>query len=152
MKLWMIPGTIVSSLALLLLTSNTNQAQNCVPLNVVGGTGTEVTKSVSSPAIIGNNNWNTDFAVPARTNFRQYIAVVKSESTDTANYDTKMFLKYANNTADPVFEGNLNLPSGETKQITGSPRRGEQPYQVNLNIGGIGAMGYTYTLSVLGCR
>jgi hypothetical protein len=69
MKLTSIPGLL--SLSAVLLSSHLPAAaQNCRPLSLLGGEGSEVTKSVSQPTVPGpfgvtitRNNWNTDWAV-----------------------------------------------------------------------------------------
>jgi hypothetical protein len=151
-NLLIIPSVVLGAISLLLVKASPNQAENCIPLSVVGGTGTSVTKQVSTPGLVTDNNWNTDFAVPTNQSFSQFIATVKSESSDKGDFQVEMFLKYNNDTADKVFKGTVALPPGESKNLVGNPRKGESPYQVNLKVGSTGTIGFTYTLSVLGCR
>nr|WP_228383133.1 hypothetical protein [Synechococcus elongatus] len=127
------PSTIPSSPALL-------AQANCTPLQVVGGSGTSVTKTVT-PGGAGpffRDNWNTDFAVPADATFRRYVARVQSTSGNTT-YQAGLNLKYSNGTVDQSFSGSLYLPSNLSKELTGLPRRDSQPFQVNVNLGGIDA-------------
>lgn len=153
------PRAALGTLFLLLSVSLPVSAETCTPLNVVGGEGTEVTKRVSAPSLpIGpfglgfRNNWNTDFAVPNNASFKKYIVTIKSESTAAANFPVSMFLKYSDDTADETYKGNVELSPGQSRELSASPRIGEQPYQVNLNIGSLGSKGFTYTLSVRACR
>lgn len=125
---------------------------NCTPLPVVGGSGTSVTKTVT-PGGAGpffRDNWNTDFAVPADASFRRYVAKIQSASANVT-YQAALNLKYSNGTVDESFSGSVYLPSNLSKELTGLPRRDSQPFQVNVNLGGIDAVGSTYILSVLGC-
>jgi hypothetical protein len=129
------------------------EVQDCTPLDVIGAQGTEVTKTVSAPGIIlTRDNWNTDFVVPNNNGFWRYVAILTSESDKKANFTVEMFLKYGNGTSDKTFEGNVGLEPGESREIVSSPRIEQQPYQVNLSVGGIGSVGKAYRLSVQGCN
>ncbi len=82
MKLTSITGLL--SLSAVLLSSHLPAAaQNCRPLSLLGGEGSEVTKSVSQPTVPGpfgvtitRNNWNTDWAVPGGRRFQRFIVTV----------------------------------------------------------------------------
>ncbi|MEO1133942.1 MAG: hypothetical protein AAFX40_14715 [Cyanobacteria bacterium J06639_1] len=128
------------------------RAQSCVPLRVVGGSGTEVNKSVSPPGtIFSKHNWNTDFVVPRGETFSRFEAEI--DPGDSGEYSLKMFLKYNDNTADKVFDRkSVLLENGEPIVLTGNVRISEQPYQINLFVGGIQASGEPYTARVWGCR
>jgi hypothetical protein len=129
------------------------EVRDCVPLNVVGAQGTEVTKTVSAPGtILTKNNWNTDFVVPDNSGFWRYVTIITSESKEKSNFTVEMFLKYGNGTSDKTFEGNVRLEPEESREIIASPRIEQQPYQVNLSVGGIGSVGKKYRLSVQGCN
>ena len=147
-------------LTLLLPISLPVNAQTCTPLMVVKGEGTSVTKKVSAPNVgtipripVGyRGNWDTDFIVPSNATFTEYVATIQSLSTDSGTFKIRMFLKYADDTADQAFEGDIQLDQNQSQQISGTPRPDNQPYQVNVNVGGIKALGYSYTLSVEGCQ
>lgn len=126
--------------------------QYCQLLQVVGSGDVQVSKSVSPPStILSKNNWNTDFIVPQGENFSSFIAEIKPE--ESGEYTIKMFLKYSNNTADKVYDRNaVPLANRQPAIITGNVRTGEQPYQINLLVGGIQASGEPYTAIVRGCR
>ncbi len=154
------PFLSLGILTVLLPMSLSVNAQTCTPLAVVKGEGTSVTKKVSAPNV-GNvpripagyrGNWDTDFIVPNNANFTEYIATIQSLSNDVGTFQVKMYLKYADDTADRVFDGGIQLDPNQQQQISGAPRPNNQPYQVNVNVGGIKALGYSYTLSVAGCQ
>lgn len=125
---------------------------DCQLLSVLGSGDTAVRKSVSPPAtFFSKNNWNTDFLVPQGEFFSSFIAEIKPENS--GEYTVKMFLKYGNDTADKVYDRKaVPLENGEPLLITGNVRSGEQPYQINLLVGGIQASGDPYTATVQGCR
>ncbi|MBD2021327.1 hypothetical protein H6F43_14190 [Leptolyngbya sp. FACHB-36] len=126
-------------------------AQVCTPLRVVEGTGTQVQKKVSVPGTpTSRSNWNTDFAVPSGRSFSRYVATIRP--ANTGQYDVQMFLKYPNNTADKVFDQRASYRERNSYTIPGSPRLNANPYQINVFVGGVGAVGNTYTLSVAGCN
>ncbi len=129
------------------------QAQKCIPLSLVGGKGNEVEKKVTIPSVFpfSRNNWNTDWSIPNTQKFRSYKAIIVSD--EGGIFDVKMYLKYSDETADPFYEQNdLELLPQEPLDIKINGRRKEQPYQVNLLMGGIEAAGNQYRASVFGCK
>ncbi len=151
--------TILGTLTLFLSVAVSVNAQTCTPLAIVKGEGTSVTKRISPPNAqtipklpVGyRGNWDTDFVVPHNSNFSQYIATIRSESTEPAEYRIKMYLKYSDDTADETFDQEVPLQPGQSVEAVGRPRAGNQPYQINVNVGGYESIGYSYTLSVEGC-
>jgi hypothetical protein len=130
-----------------------SQPDSCIPLSLIGGKGHEVEKKVTIPAIPGifAHNWNTDWSIPNYTRFHSYKAVVVSEQGGI--FDVKMYLKYSDETADPFYEqSNLELDAGVPLNIDVTSRRREQPYQVNLLVGGVKATGNKYRASVYACH
>ncbi|WP_225902708.1 hypothetical protein [Pseudanabaena sp. PCC 6802] len=126
------------------------EARNCRPLEVVGGAGTVVEKKITpGGTLLTNDNWNTDFAVPSGTNFNLYTATITPK--DNANYAIKLFLKYSNNTLDKFYDQTTPLKKGKPLVITGEPRARESPYQINVLVGGLEAIGTEYLLTVSGC-
>jgi hypothetical protein len=134
---------------------------SCAPLQVVGGEGSEVSKEVSPPTVpiplpgpastSLRSNWNTDWAVPGGQSFRSYIVTLTPQTT--AEYNIRMYLKYADDTADKFYsEGAVNLTSGQPLTVTAYPRQGEQPYQVNVMVGSVNTIGHRYRVRVSGCR
>jgi hypothetical protein len=150
MRAWLGRIAIVSTLVLASLPTSSVHAQSCASLPVVGKSGVEVQKEVSPPSTgITRSNWNTDFNVPANPSFRQYVARVVSK--ESGEYEIHMYLKYDRG-ADEVFSQTVQMRAGEPLTITGLPRTNEDPYQVNLEIGGLIAIGKSYTASVAGCN
>ncbi len=126
-------------------------AQTCVPLKAIGGQGTQVKKSVSPPGLlVSRNNWNTDFAVPGGVAFRRFTATIIP--SDDANYNIAVYLKYSNKTSDNLYNKNsVHLIKGQPLRISGSPRSTNQPYEVNVRVGGLKKLNNTYTVSAVGC-
>ncbi|MEB3279984.1 MAG: hypothetical protein VKK42_13805 [Lyngbya sp.] len=154
------PRILWGTLALLFSFSLPVNAQTCTPLAVVKGDGTSVTKRVSPPNAgilpvvpVGyRGNWDTDFAIAGNASYNYFVATIKSASEDPAEFKIQMFLKYSDGTADRVFNDRVTLQPNESQQMTGQPRSGDFPYQVNLNVGGGDAIGHSYTIWVEGCR
>jgi hypothetical protein len=132
-------------------------AETCTPIPVIGGQGSQVTKTVSQPTIPGpfgiditRNNWNTDWAVPSERRFQRFVATIAS--ANGGSFDIKMYLKYSDQTAGEFYNTDgVQLNPGKPLTIEATPRPEDEPYQVNLFIGGLDHMGNTYTASVVGC-
>ena len=126
-------------------------SSSCVPLHVVGGKGTDVKKSVSLPSfLVYRNNWNTDFTVPQGTSFRNFTATIVPR--DSGAYDVAVYLKYSNKTSDQLYKQTfVQLNKNQPLKVSGSPRNNTQTYQVNIKIGGVRSLLYSYTASVVGC-
>ena len=126
-------------------------AQTCTPLEVVEGNGaTEVTKTVTLPGVLFvDSNWNTDFAV--NTPYSYYVVTVDSQSGNP--YDVDVFLKYPDGTADESYSAeDISLDPDQPLVITAEPRAQTDPFQVNLEVGGLNAEGNVYTAYASGCR
>ncbi|MEG3438313.1 hypothetical protein V0288_14380 [Pannus brasiliensis CCIBt3594] len=150
----------IGFLTLISLWPNPNllaRAETCIPLPVLGGQGSEVTKSVSQPTIpsplgidITRNNWNTDWAVPTDRRFDRFVATITAPGG--GSFDIKMYLKYNDGTTGEFFNtAGARLQPGQPLVIKAENRPGDEPYQVNLFIGGVNYFGNTYTASVVGC-
>lgn len=136
-------------------------AGTCLPLIVVGGDDdqTHVEKKVSVINIPGpfglglRNNWNTDWIVPLPDRFSRFVGTVESTDEEDDVFDIALSLKYADDSADEVFnEPNYALSPGEKVEITATPEReATMPYQVNIYVGGIDNNGSRYRASVMGC-
>jgi hypothetical protein len=146
---WMLGMTVAGAIAGLTLPAN---AQVCTPLKAIGATRSPVQKKVSVPGagVVARNNWNTDFSVPNPGAYSYYVATVNPRNGGT--YSIQMALKYPNDTADTVYDQKIELKQGSPLNISGSPRMSGKPYQVNLSVGGVEAVGNTYTVAVSGCR
>lgn len=150
-------GTIAGALASVAIagTALPAHAQSCTPLEVVDGRGeTEITKTVSPPsALVTRSNWNTDFSVPNGASYSRYVATVRSRSQNDGEFTIAMNLKYSNGGADRVHDSRrVAIAAGDSITITGNPRNNQQPFQVNVEVGGARAIGITYSLTVSGCR
>jgi hypothetical protein len=143
-------GTI--NLVMGLAISTSVQAQSCTPLRVIGGDGTKVKKTVSPiSTLVTNNNWNTDFAVPGGRSFNRYVARIVPENN--ANYDTRLNLKYSDrSSSESDRRDNVAVKVRQPLFLEGIPRAQDDPFQVNVFVGGISAIGNTYTLSVDACK
>lgn len=136
--------------------NQTAQAETCTPLEPVGGNNTTVNKTVSQPSIplfgpIGlNNDWNTDFSVNSNVNYKNYKVTLTPRSN--GEYSIRMYLKYSDNTADNFYDQKPSLMANKPMTITGSPRSGQQPYQVNVFVGDLVSLGKSYQVTVEGCR
>lgn len=134
---------------------------NCKPLPLVGGDGSEVTKTASVPGLrvplpgpapsVGiRNNWNTDWFVISGQPFRMYRVTFMPHS-DT-EYSVNMTLKYPDNTLDQFFrEQRKRFTANKPLIVEVAPRTDLQPFQVNTNIGGLQSVGARYTVAVAGC-
>ncbi len=139
----------LTTVSIALLTSRPSQAQSCQPLPVVAGEGTEVEKSISAPSIgVYRNNWDTDFSAENAT-ASQYLANITAQ--DGGEYSIEMYLKYADGSADEIYNQSVGFEPGESLNISGVPRLDEQPYQVNLSVGGLTAVGNHYNATVSAC-
>ncbi|MBL1177522.1 hypothetical protein [Pantanalinema sp. GBBB05] len=148
-------ASTTTAIILCSLSSSAIGAPVCTPLQVVGGGGTTVSKKISPPGAplpYGQklrNNWNTDFVVASPAT--SFVANIVAKNL--GKYKIVMYLKYADNTADKVFEQEISLQDNQAYTVQGRPRRANlAPYQVNLFIGGIPVVGNSYTATVSGCR
>lgn len=141
----------VVGLVLSLSLASTVQAETCTALKVIGAVGTKVKKTVSPiSTLVTNNNWNTDFAVPDGRTFSRYVATIMPENN--ANYDVKLNLKYSDKSSSEVYKkDNAAVKVGVPLNMSGAPRSQSEPFEVNVFVGGISAIGNTYTVSVAGC-
>ncbi|MEB3174694.1 MAG: hypothetical protein VKN60_05840 [Cyanobacteriota bacterium] len=134
----------------------------CVPLSLVGGQGNEVNKTVSPPTIpagplgmlgvnITNNDWNTDWSLSGQGKpFKTFL--IRAESEDTNPFQIRAYLKYSDNTHDEVFNNaSFTFTPSQPLEIKATPRPNQQPYQVNLFVAGVNALGQSYSASVVGC-
>jgi hypothetical protein len=134
------------------LLSSPSQAETCTDLNLIGGTGTKVTKTVSPfSTLVTNNNWNTDFAVPSDRSFNRYLATILPENN--ANYDIELNLKYNDSSSSSGYKkDNVAVVAGQQLVLSAMPISKRNPFQVNIFVGGLNAIGNTYTVSVSGCK
>lgn len=140
------------------------KTETCIPIPLVGGQGNQVIKTVSPPTIpagplgmlgvdITNNDWNTDWTVPLGDGkpFRRFLVTLMSN--DGGPFEVRMYLKYGDQTADQFFNNpSLQLVNDKPLKIEAFPRASNQPYQVNVFVAGVDALGKSYSATVVGCR
>lgn len=134
---------------------------NCRPLPLVGGEGSEVTKTSSAPGFrvplpgpapsVGvRNNWNTDWFVPSGQVFKRYRVVFMPR--DNTEYSVNMTFKYPDDSIDQFYrERGRQFVANQPLIIEEPPRADLQPFQVNTNIGGLRSVGARYTVAAAGC-
>ena len=72
--------------------------------------------------------------------------------SENDKYNIALYLKYSNKTSDNLYkENSVHLIKGQPLRISGSPRSTNQPYEVNVQVGGLKKFDRTYTVSVVGC-
>ncbi|HIK18900.1 MAG TPA: hypothetical protein IGS53_26950 [Leptolyngbyaceae cyanobacterium M33_DOE_097] len=142
-----VSAAVATSLPILIQPAS---AQTCTPLQAIGDNTTTVEKSVSPPGTgITRDNWNTDFVVPSDRSFRRYVATIFP--LNGGEYNVQMNLKYNNETADTVYNQVAELPERQPFSVTGASRPNANPYQVNLQVGGVPVIGNAYRVSVSAC-
>ena len=134
---------------------------NCRPLPLVGGEGSEVTKTASAPGFrvplpgpapsVGvRNNWNTDWFIPSGQVFRTYRVVFMPR--DSVEYSVNMTFKYPDDSIDQFYrERGRMFTANQPLVVEERPRADLQPFQINTNIGGLRSVGARYTVAVAGC-
>jgi len=131
-----------------LLNSNLPaRAQSCVKLREVTTGQTSISKRISARAL-GENNWNTDFAVPTGTTFSYFIANVWPENN--ATYQITISLKYNDNTSSQAFRDSIPLQRHNLFSKRFWAPTAKQPFQINMNVGG--QLNDAYAVSVQACR
>ncbi len=132
-------------------------AAKCTFLQPVGGNGATpiVSKSVGRGKLIGKTNWNTDFFVTQP--YRSYKFFFTANSSDAnAQYPVAGFLKFSDGSNLQVINTLMNPPMGTGKMFGPfAAIPGKQITQVNFKVGASndpGALGFSYRISVQGCR
>ncbi len=108
---------------------------------------TEIRKQIQD-TLVRRNNWNTDFAIPTGKKYDFFVGKMTPENT--ASYDISIHLKYPNGTSDTVYSRNVQMERGEGYSLTFQTPTANQPYQVNVRVGG--ANNNAYNISILGCQ
>lgn len=135
--------------------------KNCRPLPLVGGDGSEITKTASppgfrvplpgpAPSVGVRNNWNTDWFVPSGQIFRTFRVVFMPR--ENSEYSVNATFKYPDGTTDQFYrERGRAFTANQPLIIEEAARTDLQPFQVNTNIGGLKSIGARYTVAVSGC-
>lgn len=148
---------------LLALPPQVAAAADCRFLEPIGGNGTTpiVSKKVGPakllPAgmLLGRPNWNTDFVVDQP--YSSYRFFFTATSTDPrARYPVSGTMKFTDGSSLQLFQQTLSPPVGRGREFGPFPAvPGKQPSQMNFRIGATdqpGALGFSYRISVQGCR
>jgi hypothetical protein len=121
---------------------------NCQLLKEVTTGETQITKKIRRRVVQGDN-FNTDFVVPSGIAFKSYKARMMVEND--AKYDIGVNLKYADNSVTSALE-KKGIPMVRKKNYDLEFRTPteNQPYQVNVYIGG--PNNNTYTIAIMACK
>ncbi|MGB7563328.1 MAG: hypothetical protein WBM08_01110 [Prochlorococcaceae cyanobacterium] len=138
-------------------TGAAEAAPVCTFLQPVGGSGMTpiVSKRVSRDKLLGRPNWNTDFIVnEPYTSFKFFFT---ANSSDTgAKYPVSGFMKFSDGSNLQVINETMNPPIGTGRMFGPFPAiPGKQTSQLNFKVGASndpGALGFSYRISVQGCK
>lgn len=136
-------------------TPRPTMAQTCQFLAPVGGNGVNpiVTKTISPGNPVGRPNWNTDFFVTR--SYSSYKLFFTADSSVSATYPVQAYLKFTDGSSLRVFNDNITPKPGTGGGIVVPTVPGKQVSQVNIKVGAssnMAATGFTYRISVQGCR
>lgn len=133
------------------------QAETCTFLQPIGGSGTSpiVSKSVGRGKLFGRTNWNTDFIVDQP--YSRYKFFFTANSSDpNAQYPVEGYMKFSDGSSLQVINTQMNPPIGTGQEFGPFPAvAGKQASQMNFKVGASsdpGALGFSYRISVQGCR
>ena len=127
----------------------------CEFLAPVGGDGVTpiVTKTISPGNPFGRPNWNTDFYVTKP--YSSYKLFFTADSSVKATYPVEAYLKFTDGSNLRVFQANLAPQPGTGGGEVVQAVPGKMVSQVNIKVGStsnMAATGFTYRISVQGCR
>ena len=138
-------------------------APTCTFLQPVGGNGSSriVSKSVGAVKVtpigmaFGRTNWNTDFLVDQPyTSFKFFFTA--NSSDPKAKYPVEAYMKFSDGSSLQMFNTEMNPPMGTGKMFGPfASVPGKQATQMNFKVGASkdpGALGFSYRISVQGCR
>lgn len=151
----LLPMACASLAASTLVQPGTAWAQACQFLAPVGGNGTTpiVTKTISPGNPLGRPNWNTDFFVTRP--YSSYKLFFTADSSVSATYPVQAYLKFTDGSSLRVFNDNITPKPGTGGGIEVPVVPGKEVSQVNIKVGAssnMAATGFTYRVSVQGCR
>ncbi len=150
-------GLLLTGALLALAAPPAARAARCTYLPAVGG-GTSVSKTIQldGPLVFpfGRTNFNTDFTV--NEPFSSYKVNFKSTSTKAGPYPIQAFLKFSDGSNLQVVNETVDAAPGQFKPFGPfTPPAGKLVSQVNVKVGSgynANATGFSYTISVFGCR
>jgi hypothetical protein len=151
----LLPMACASLAASTLVQPRMAWAQTCQFLAPVGGNGTTpiVTKTISPGNPLGRPNWNTDFFVTRP--YSSYKLFFTADSSVSATYPVQAYLKFTDGSSLRVFNDNITPRPGTGGGIVVPTVPGKEVSQVNIKVGAssnMAATGFTYRISVQGCR
>ena len=150
-------GALTAALAAALFSPGTARAETCSFLQPIGGDGNSpiVSKSVGRGKLIGRTNWNTDFIVDQPYSSYKFFFTANS-SDPNAQYPVVGFMKFTDGSNLQVIDSLMNPPIGTGRMFGPFPAvQGKQASQMNFKVGASndpGALGFSYRISVQGCR
>ena len=147
----------LATLALLSLASPAQAAPVCTFLTPIGASSTSpvVAKSVGPGKAIGRTNWNTDFIVDQPYSSYKFFFTANS-SDSNAQYPVEGYMKFTDGSNLHVVNQIMNPPIGTGRMFGPFPAiPGKAASQMNFKVGASndpGALGFSYRISVQGCR
>jgi hypothetical protein len=147
----------LATLALLSLASPAQAAPVCTFLTPIGASSTSpvVAKSVGPGKAIGRTNWNTDFIVDQPYSSYKFFFTANS-SDSNAQYPVEGYMKFTDGSNLQVVNQIMNPPIGTGRMFGPFPAiPGKAASQMNFKVGASndpGALGFSYRISVQGCR
>jgi len=133
------------------------RAETCSFLQPIGGNGATpiVSKAVGRGKLIGKTNWNTDFRVDQPYSTYKFFFTANS-SDASAQYPVSGSMKFSDGSALQVINTTMSPPIGTGKMFGPfAAVPGKQASQMNFKVGASndpGALGFSYRISVQGCR
>jgi len=157
------PALLAAAASLLLGGGAAIAAERCTFLQPIGGDGKTpvVTKRVQRPRVsplgmaLGQTNWNTDFSVDQPySSFKFFFTAISSDAA--AQYPVEGFMKFSDGSSLQVINEVMTPPIGTGRMFGPFPAiPGKQASQMNFKVGTSsdpGATGFSYRISVQGCR
>ena len=147
----------LATLALLSLASPAQAAPVCTFMTPIGASSTSpvVAKSVGPGKAIGRTNWNTDFIVDQPYSSYKFFFTANS-SDSNAQYPVEGYMKFTDGSNLQVVNHIMNPPIGTGRMFGPFPAiPGKAASQMNFKVGASndpGALGFSYRISVQGCR
>ena len=152
-------GTLVGGLAVSALLAPQAALAACEFLEPIGGSGPVVKKRVERPkgplgSTFGRTNWNTDFTVGS--SYNSFKLFFTPDSTDKGTYPIEAYLKFTDGSNLRVVDEKFTPTSKDGKMFGPFKNvQGKRVSQVNFKVGTAkepGATGFSYRISVQGCR
>ncbi len=139
--------------------SEAGAAERCTFLQPIGGNGASpvVSKSVGRGKVLpfSRPNWNTDFIVDQPYSSYKFFFTANS-SDPNAQYPVEGFMKFSDGSSLQVIKESMNPPIGTGRMFGPFPAvPDKQASQMNFKVGASndpGALGFSYRISVQGCR